>query len=60
MVGNEYMVITDHIVVFGCMVVSGYMVGFGLKIARTSAAIEMKHTGHSFGSRVSRVSGGLW
>ena len=34
LVRNEYMVATDQVVVFGCMVVYGYVVGFGSKIAR--------------------------
>ena len=63
---NEYMVITDDIVAIGLMVIIGFMVvtgvivDFGLKIANTSTASEMKHTVHSFGSKVFRVSGGLW
>ena len=54
------MVITDYIVATGLMVVTGVIVDFGLKIANTSTASGMKHTGHGFRSKVFRVSGGLW
>ena len=57
---NEYMVITDYLVAIGPMVVTGVIVDFGLKIANTSTASGMKHTGHGFRSKVFRVSGGLW